>query len=360
MNRRAVLGGACAALLFGAAHASAGGGGVRVTRADAGSTARAGHAWILKLVVRPAAFRGAVTVVAAGPSRLSVRATAGRGAYRARLVFPAPGRWRLTATAGGARFRLGSVRVRPRAALVLEEPTGIAAQPDGSLLVVEFDRRRLLRVVPSTGRVTQVATFAKPWGVARAASGAVFVSSENTVQRIDPGQKPVAVASVDPALEIGPVAVTPAGDVVYATVSSLYLLPGGKPGTPQQLAPGTVLAGSHGIAVASDGALLVSDTANNRILRVDGNTATTFASLGHPRGIGVAPDGSIYVAAADDHRIAHYSASGERLGFVGPRFGDTYALSVAPDGTVYAVDLGGRGIIRRIAPGGTASVVTAG
>jgi hypothetical protein len=51
--------------------------GVRVTRADAGSTARAGHAWILKLVVRPTAFRGAVKVVAAGPSRLSVRAVAG-------------------------------------------------------------------------------------------------------------------------------------------------------------------------------------------------------------------------------------------------------------------------------------------
>jgi hypothetical protein len=38
----------------------------------------------------------------------------------------------------------------------------------------------------------------------------------------------------------------------------------------------------------------------------------------------------------------------------------TYALSVAADGTVYAVDLGGRGIIRRIASDGTASVVTAG
>jgi sugar lactone lactonase YvrE len=289
---------------------------------------------------------------------MSVRATGGRGTYRARLVFPKPGRWRLAATAGGARFPLGSVRVLPRAPLALAEPTGIAAQPDGSLLVVEFDRHRLLRVIPSTGRVRQIAAFAKPWGVARAASGAVFVSSQNTVQRIDPGHAPVTVASVDPALEIGPVAVTPGSDVVYATVSSLYLLPGGKRGTPQQLAVSTVLAGSHGIAVASDGALLVSDTNDNRILRVDGNSVTTFASLGHPRGIDVAPDGTVYVAAADDHRIAHYSAAGVRLGFVGPRFADTYALSVAGDGTVYAIDLGGRGIIRRIAPNGTASVVT--
>src|SRR5512135_2306518 len=114
MSRRAVLGGACAALLFSAACASAGDRGVRVTRADGGSAPRVGHAWFLKLDVRPASFRGAVKVAAAGPARLAVRATGARGAYRARLVFPKPGRWRLTARAGGARFRLGSVRVLPR------------------------------------------------------------------------------------------------------------------------------------------------------------------------------------------------------------------------------------------------------
>jgi sugar lactone lactonase YvrE len=243
---------------------------------------------------------------------------------------------------------------------VLDEPTGIDARRDGSLLVVEFDRRRLLRVVPATGRVTPLATFGKPWGVASAASDAVFVSSQNTVERIDPGHAPVIVASVDPALEIGPVAVTPVGDLIYATTSALYRLPGGEPGTPERLAAGTTLAGLHGIAVTSDGALLVSDTNNNRILRVAGNAVTTFTTLGGPRGIDVAPDGTVYVAAGDEHRIVHYSASGKRLGVVGPRFADTYALSVAADGTVYAVDLGGRGIIRRIAPDGTPSVVPAG
>jgi sugar lactone lactonase YvrE len=360
MIRRASLGGACAALLLTVA-ASAQGGGVRVTRADEGSTPRVGHAWILKLVVRPASFHGAVRVVAASAARrVSVRATGSRGARRARFLLPAPGRWRLTATAGGAHFLLGSVRVLSRPPLVLQEPTGIAAQPDGSLLVVEFDTRRLLRVSPSTGRVTQIATFGKPWGVARAVSGPAFVSSQNTVQRIELDHAPVAVASVDPAFEIGPVAVTPGGDVVYATASALYRLPGGNLGTPQQLAPGTVLASPHGIAATSDGALLVSDTDNGRILRVHGDTATTFATLGSPRGIAVAPDGTVYVAAGNDHRIVHYSASGDRLGFVGPRFSDAYALTIAADGTVYAVDLGGRGIIRQIAPDGKASVVTVG
>lgn len=127
---------------------------------------------------------------------------------------------------------------------------------------------------------------------------------------------------------------------------------------PQPRAAGTLLSSPHGIAVTPQGVLLVSDTNNNRILRVDGDTVTTFATLGGPRGIDVAPDGTVYVASGVEHRIVHYSASGERLGVVGPRFADTYALSVAADGTVYAVDLGGLGIIRRIAPDGTASVVT--
>lgn len=311
----------------------------------------------MNLTVRPASFHGVVRVIATGPARVSTRAAGRRGRYRARLVFPKPGQWGLTATAGGTRFRLGSVRVRGPAALVLDQPTGIDMRPDGSLLVVEFGKRRLVGVAPSTGRVDQVATLAKPWGVAVAQSGSIFVSSQNTVQRVDPGQPPATVATVDPALEIGPVAVLPSGDVVYATASALYRLPGGNPGMAQQLVPGTTLAGPHGIAVASDGALLVSDSGNNRILRVDGDKVTTFAALGSPRGIDVAPDGTVYAAAGDEHRIVHFGASGRRIGVVGPLFGDTYALTVAADGTVYATDLGGKGIIRRIAPDGTASVV---
>src|SRR5256885_2177866 len=135
MDRRAVLGGACAALL-GAACASAQGSDVRVARAGLGPAPRVGHAWTLKLTVRPATFNGAVRVTADGPVRLSVRAAGRHGTYRARLVFPKTGVWRLVVRAGGTRTRLGQVRALARAPLVLEEPTGIAVRPDGSLLVV--------------------------------------------------------------------------------------------------------------------------------------------------------------------------------------------------------------------------------
>jgi sugar lactone lactonase YvrE len=108
------------------------------------------------------------------------------------------------------------------------------------------------------------------------------------------------------------------------------------------------------------GTLLVSDTSNNLIRRVAAGTgaATTFATIGHPRGIDVTQDGTVYVMAADEHRVLRFSASGQRLGAIGPRFNDPYALTLAADGTVYAIEAGSRGFIRRIARDGTSSVVT--
>ena len=283
-------------------------------------------------------------------------------AYRARLVFPGPGRWMLTAQAGRARAKLGSILVRPAPPVTFDEPTGIDVQPDGSLLVVEFGLRRLVRVDPATGRVRQVATFGKPWGVARAASGSVFVSDAGSLMRIDPSGPPTVVATVDPGVEIGPIAVTPAGDVFYSTARAIYRLAEGAAGTPEPIAAGTTLDSPHGMAVAPDGTLLVSDTNDGRILRIDpaGGAVTTFATIAHPRGIDVAGDGTVYVAAADERSVVRFSPSGQRLGVVGPQFNDPYALALAPDGTLYAVEPGPAGFIRRIAPDGTSSVVAAG
>lgn len=331
------------------------GNGVHVSRVGGGA-ATAGRPWVVKLAVRPKSFRGTVRVVATGPRRLSARARGSKGTYRAQLVFPRPGVWTLTARAGGARSKLGSVRVR-RAPLVLVEPTGIDVAPDGSLLVVEFGLRRLVRVNPATGRLTPVVDLVKPWGVASAPSGSSYVSDLGWVKRIEPGRAPQIVATVDPGVEVGPVTVSPAGDVVYSTVSAVYRLAHGTAGTPERLAAGTPFSGPHGIAVAADGSLLVSDSGNGLIRRVDpAGSVTTFAALGSPRGIDVAPDGTVYVAGGDEHRIVHLDASGRRLGTVGPRFGDAYALSVARDGIVYAIDIGAD-VIRRLSPDGTSTVV---
>ncbi len=342
------IGVACAVAFLAVAVVASAKGRVHVSRAP-GPPPTAGRAWSVKLLVRPASFTSVVRLVATGPRRLTVRARGGRGVYHARLVFPETGAWKLAAIAGGSRSGLGSVRVRAAPPIVFVQPSGVDVARDGSLLVVESGRLRLVRVRPATGQVTPIAFFDEPWGVAQAPSGSIFVSDRGSLRRVDGKQQTTTVATVDPGLEIGPVTVAPGGDVYFTTAYALYRLPQGQAGPPQRLATGTAFSSPHGLAVAADGAVLVSDTDNGRILRVDtgSGAVTTFAELAHPRGIDVASDGSVYVVAADEHRVVHLSATGTRLSVVGPTFQDPYALAVAADGSVYVDDIGS-GLIRRI------------
>src|SRR5262245_47531134 len=80
---------------------------IRVSLAAKPSALTAGRAWTAKLTVRPSSFAGVMRVAAKGPGKLDVRATGSRGSYRARLVFPAVGRWTLTARPGGPTSRRG-------------------------------------------------------------------------------------------------------------------------------------------------------------------------------------------------------------------------------------------------------------
>lgn len=267
-----------------------------------------------------------------------------------------PGRLLAAAAASAALAATGASAAGPAASpqpLLFAEPTGLAVEPSGALLVVESGRQRLVRV--ASGRVTRIASFVKPWGVARAADGSIFVGDGGALVRVGLRGAETRVAEAPPGDGIGPIAVA-GGDVFYATDAALYRL---AAGTPRRVAPGLTLHGPHGLAARPDRTLLVSDTNANRILAVDpaSGKVTPFATLGHPRGIGVAPDGTVYVAAADPHRIVRFDASGRRLGAIGPRFTDPYALAVAQDGTVYALEVGPWGFVRRIGRGGSASVV---
>ena len=117
------------------------------------------------------------------------------------------------------------------------------------------------------------------------------------------------------------------------------------------------MSAPHGIGVAADGSLLVCDTGNGRVLRIDPQTgaATTLIGVGEPRGIDVAGDGSLYIVEARTKRVGHYSAGGSRLGDVGPVFNDPYDVEVAADGTVYVIETAESGTIVRIAPNGSAA-----
>src|SRR4029079_11901683 len=259
-----------------------------------------------------------------------------RGSYRARLVLPTAGLWRLTARAGGTTSRLGSVRVRraPAKPLLFTEPTSIDLEPSGALLLVENNPGRVLRVSPATGRVSVVVpSLFRPYAIVRAASGSTYVSIGNQLQRLNGSGTPTTVAEVPQGIEIGPIAAGPNGDVYYSTATQVFRLPGGS--GPSVHIAGTGAEGGggdggpavdaqfsspHGLAVAAGGALLVSDRGNDRVRRIDPLTGAQrlSAQVAELYGSDVAPDGTVYVVDGKQSRVARVSPSGSILGYAGP------------------------------------------
>jgi streptogramin lyase len=329
--------------------------GVRVTLVSRPSALVAGAAWTAKLTVRPKSFKGVVRVNARGPGRVTALATGRKGSYRARLVFPKSGRWTLSARAGGSTSRLGVVTVRRRAEpLAFVYPTSIAVEASGSLLVVENGRGRVWRVDPAAGAKTLVRSgLSRPYSIATTPSGAILLATENTV--IDLGSGAV-LATVD--TQVGPIALAPNGDLYLTTVTTTYRLKA-ETTTPVPVADG--LAAPHGLRVAADGALLISDTQHDKVLRVGPTTGsvTTFAAIdGGPGALAVAADGTIYVCDTTAERIIHLTASSERIGFLGPVFDTPYALGLAPDGGLYVVQSSALGRIKHVTPGGTVTTLS--
>jgi sugar lactone lactonase YvrE len=233
-------------------------------------------------------------------------------------------------------------------------PTGVEVTGEHMLIVVENGTGRVDRVDAATGRSIVLATIDRAYRTA-ASSGALFVSAHGGVWRIGPRGALRKLVAIDDA---GPIAVTASGDVFFTTDTGLYRLSAGK--GPARLVRGTSeLGGAHGLAAATGGTLLVSDTRHGRVVRLDPATGrmTTLQRLADPRGIAAAKDGSIYVVAGAAKRVLHLDAHGARVGYVGNGFGDPYDLALAADGSIYVVDTAEIGTVSRIAPGGTTKAV---
>ncbi len=145
-------------------------------------------------------------------------------------------------------------------------------------------------------------------------------------------------------------------------------------------------AAVRGIAVALDGTLYATDTANHRIWHItpQGAVLDTWGSYGvepgqfnEPWGIAVARDGTVYVADTWNHRIQKFDAQGRYLStwgtlaqvsvgdptghfyFFGPR-----GIAIGPDGALYVTDTGNKRVLvfdadgnflREFGGGGTAT-----
>jgi sugar lactone lactonase YvrE len=97
------------------------------------------------------------------------------------------------------------------------------------------------------------------------------------------------------------------------------------------------------------------------VVRVDPDSgaSSTLIRVADPRGIDVAPDGTIYVVESEAKRVGRYSSTGARLGAVGGVFGDPYDVD-AETGAAYVVDTAASGVIRRVTANGRTVTIPTG
>jgi hypothetical protein len=296
-----------------------------------------------------------------------------RDRYRARVVFPSAGRWSFGARVGRSRVTFGSVGVRRQPVpLTFVWPTSVAVESPRSLLVVENGAGRVVRLDPVTGKTTAVVpSISRPYSVALAGSGSFYLTAGKSLLRVDAAGNQTKVAEAD--ADIGPIAVAPNGDLYFTTETRIFRVAGGA-GPPTPIAgtgvagyggdggPATAaqISGPHGLAVTSDGGLLVSDTGNGRVRRIDLRTGLieTWAQVGSPRGLVIAPDGTVYLVDGSTGRVLHLMIDGRRLGSVARVFRDPYDVKAAADGSLYVIDTSVSGWLYRVAPDGSSAIIS--
>lgn len=317
-------------------------------RLDGSAVGTAGRPWTATITVRDGKrpFAGRVTVVAAGElGRRSFPARrAGRpGRFRARIVFPGGGPWTLSVRAGRRAARLATLDVRG-AGPAIARPHGFElAEEHGDLLVPDLDGTGFYEVSLRTRAKTLVGRgFARPAFLNFGPSGHLYVADEGRIWRFETDGSKTAIAGNGTrglAGDGGPATAAQLGghgDFAFDAAGNLYIseydngvrivTPDGRidtlagTGTEGYSGDGgparaAAFGAPHGLDVLPDGTVLVADSHNGVIRRIDGATriVTTIArDFSAPVGIDARADGSFYVADARlDHGV-RVAADGSR------------------------------------------------
>jgi DNA-binding beta-propeller fold protein YncE len=185
----------------------------------------------------------------------------------------------------------------PAAKAQLRQPHSIVFDPQGRLLICDIGNYRVRRVDFKTGII-------ETW----AGNGERAAVADGTPVASAPLNEPRAIA-VAPNGDM--YLVVRRGNAVYridGKTERIYHVAGtGETGYSGDggLAKTAKLAGPKGIAVAPDGSLYLADTENHAIRRIDkdGLITTVVGGLARPHGVFVASDGKVYVADSEHHRI---------------------------------------------------------
>ena len=255
----------------------------------------------------------------------------------------------------------------------LRWPRGIAVAPDGTIMIADSHMHRVLAVKDNHASV-----FA---GDRDATSGKKVDPADATKTRLTYPEG-VAVAAD------GTVVIADTGNhrVLSVKDNRVAVIAGDRDGTRgKQLDVSnplrTRLDWPHGVAVGSDGTVVITDTSNNRVLAVKDNrlrviadhrtnvtsdtqeatsqtlldkSHTTTTGLRWPRGVAVTPEGTIVIADTDNNRVLAVkngqvkviagdcnAAEGHTIDACDPtktRLNSPTGVAVGPEGTLVIAD----------------------
>jgi DNA-binding beta-propeller fold protein YncE len=308
----------------------------------------ANQPWTATAVVRDGnrAFSGRVSLSIAGETgrrAIPARRTRRPGRYRARIVFPAGGQWSVGLRAGGRTIRLLTVDVKgagPR----ISRPHGFELHEEhGALVVPDLDGTGFYEVDLRTRAKKLVGQgFTHPAFLNNGPGGYLYVADEGRIWRFEPDGAKTPVAGNGTrglAGDGGPATSAQLGghgDFAFDAAGNLYIseydngvrvvTPDGRidtlggigregysgDGGPARLA---AFGAPHGLDALADGTVVVADSHNGVIRRIDGGTriVTTIArGFSAPVGVDARPDGSIYVADARLDHIVRIAPDGSR------------------------------------------------
>ncbi len=216
-----------------------------------------------------------------------------------------------------------------------EDPFGIAARPDGTIFVSDGLEAPRVRSILPDGSVVDIAGGRRGFEDGRGASArfgtisGLAVAADGTLYVADTANNAIRRIASDGQVT------TLAGD--------------GLPGYRDGPAATAQFNGPLGVAVDPAGRVIVADTYNDRIRRIelDGTVATLATSyfFNTPTGVAVGAAGSIYVADAGSGSIHVVDAAGEVTTLPAPYpepLGRPIGVAVAAGGEVYVTDERGR------------------